>query len=179
MKKIIILLFCIILIGGCNRNSARLEVENYLKKYNNLDTLVLMDLENVIEKENLDKDGKDKYREIIKKQYKDLKYKVIEEEYDEDVSYIAVKIEVYDLYKVIKDVNNYLDNNKEEFYDEENMFDINKFNNYKLDKMKNAIDRVEYTVVFTVEKEKDDYMVIQPTEDDLKKIHGIYNYEFE
>ena len=45
--------------------------------------------------------------------------------------------------------------------------------------MKNMTDRVEYTLTFTVTKEDDKYVVSQPTENDLKKIHGVYNYDLD
>ena len=45
--------------------------------------------------------------------------------------------------------------------------------------MKDMTDRIDYTIVFTVTKEDDKYVVEQPTEDDLLKIHGVYNYELE
>ena len=43
--------------------------------------------------------------------------------------------------------------------------------------MKNTTDKIDYTITFTVTKEKDKYVVSQPTENDLLKIHGVYNYD--
>ena len=45
--------------------------------------------------------------------------------------------------------------------------------------MKNTTQRVDYTIVFTVTKENDKYVVEQPTENDLLKIHGVYNYDID
>lgn len=179
MKKILLLLVVVFLLNGCGKNTARMATENYLKKYKTLNSEVLVDMENIIKKENLTTELEDKYREVLKKQYKDLSYEIIEEEYDDDVSYVTVKIDVYDLYKAERDADIYLENNKEEFYDENELYDINKFLNYKLDRMKETTSRIKYTIVFTITKENDKYVVEQPTENDLKKIHGIYNYEIE
>lgn len=167
----------LITLAGCGEMTPKSTVEEYLKKYRNLDSEVLVDLEELVATEELTEKQKDKYRDILKKQYKDLSYEIIEEEYDNEVSYVTVRIEVYDLYKAQSDASIYLNSNPETFYNENNEYDVNIYIDYKLDKMKNMLDRIEYTVVFTVTKEDDKYYVEQPTEEILEKIHGIYNYE--
>lgn len=179
MKKIASLLLLILLITGCGGSNARMATENYLKKYRTLNSEVLVDLENIVDKENLTEKQKDKYREVLKKQYKDLTYEIIEEEYDEEVSYVTVKVSVYDLYKAQSDASVYLQNNQNKFLDSDGNYDPSKFIDYKLDRMKDMTDRIDYTIVFTVTKEDDKYVVEQPTEEDLLKIHGVYNYELE
>ncbi len=175
MKKILTILLVTLLLTGCGK-SAKMEVENYLKKYKTLDSEVLVDLERVVESKDLNEKQKDKYRDVLKKQYKDLSYEIIKEEYDADISYITVKIEVYDLYKVESDASYYLENHRSEFEDN-GTYNASKYMDYKLDKMQNTTDRINYDITFTVTKEDDDYVVMQPTENDLLKIHGIYNYE--
>lgn len=177
MKKFIALVFIILIVTACGKNTARNAVDTYLKKYRNLSSEVLVDMEKIIEKENLNNEQKEKYREILKKQYKDLVYEILEEEYDDEVSYVTVKITVYDLYKAQSDALIYLENNMTEFYDESGEYDVNKYIDFRLKKMKDTTSRIDYTIVFTIIKENDKYVVEQPTENDLKKIHGIYNYE--
>lgn len=177
MKKLLLVLLVMIILTGCGGNTAKGAVDGYLKKYRNLDSEVLLDLERVVEKENLSDKEEDKYRDVLKKQYKDLSYEILEEEYNDDISYITVKISVYDLYKAQNDASVYLSNNPEEFYNENGEYDVNKYLDYKLDKMKDMTDRIEYTIEFTVTKEEDKYKVEQPNEETLEKIHGIYNYE--
>jgi len=179
MKKILSLLLVVLILTGCNKANAISAVDSYLMKYRNLNSEVLVDLENIIEKENLTKSQQDKYRNILKKQYKDLTYKIIEEEYDEEVSYVTVEIKVYDLYKPQSDASIYLENNKDEFNDFEKIYDPEKFIDYKLDKMMSTTEKIDYTIVFTVTKEDDEYVVEQPTETDLMKIHGVYNYNLD
>ena len=177
MKKILSIVLIILIITGCGNNTARSAVESYMKKYKTLDSEVLVDLENMIKEENLSNADKDKYRDILKKQYKDLSYDILEEEYDDEVSYVTVKIEVYNLYKAESDALIYLENNMNEFYDENNNYDVDKYINFKLDRMKNTNERVNYMITFTVTKENNKYVLSDLTSDDLKKIHGIYNYE--
>ena len=176
MKKILLVLMLIFVVG-CSSNTPRNTVEVYLKKYKTLDSEVLLDLESIIKKENLTNDQEEKYREILKKQYKDLSFKILEEEYDDEVSYVTVKIEVYDLYKAGSDAPIYLENNQDKFLNENNEYDVNKFIDYKLERMKNTTKRVDYTITITTTKENGKYEVVDLTDNDLKKIHGIYNYE--
>ena len=177
MKKVISIILLSLFLFGCSHNTAKEAVERYLKKYKSLDSQVLVDMESIIEKENLTKGLQDKYRSVLKKQYKDLGYKIEKEEYDNDISYVTVKVSVYDLYKAQRDASIYFENNKNDFMNEDNSINEEKYLDYKLEQMKNMMDRIEYTIIFTVTKEKDKYVVMQPTESDLKKIHGIYNYE--
>ena len=167
----------IIFLTGCTTSSARVATERYLNKYKALDSEVLVDMESIIEKENLKTEAKEKYRSVLKKQYKDLSFVITGEEFDDNVSYVTTRVTVYDLYKAQKDASLYLDNNKNEFLDENGNYDEDKYINYKLDRMMMMQDRIEYTIIFTVTKEDNEYVIIQPTENDLKKIHGIYNYE--
>ena len=177
MKKFLIIFVLLLSVTGCGGNTAKGAVDNYLKKYRNLDSEVLIDLEKIVDKETLTKEEQEKYREVLKKQYKDLSFEVIEEEYDNDISYVTVKVNVYDLYKAQSNAYTYLLNNPDEFYNENNEYDENKYIDYKLEEMKNMNDKVEYKITFTVTKEDDKYVVELHSEETLQKIHGIYNYE--
>ncbi len=180
MKKILSLFFIIILLTtGCGKNTSKDAVESYLKKYKNLNSEVLVDLEKEIENRNLNEEQENIYREVLKKQYKDLSYEIVEEDYDDEVSYVTVKISVYDYYKAENDADVYLKNNPDEFNNENGDYDEDKFINFKLERMKDTTEKQDYTIIFTVTKEKDKYEVVQPTEEDLKKLHGVYNYELQ
>ncbi len=179
MKKFIILFVSLLMLGACGMKTAKMEVEEYLKKYKTLDSEVLVDMEKIIDEENLSELDKDKYRDILKKQYKDLSYEILDEEYDGDTAYVTVKISVYDLYKAINEANEYLAKNSKEFVDKDGNYNEELFISYKLDKMMDMTKKVDYTITFTVNKEKDKYIINQPSENDLLKIHGIYNYELD
>ena len=90
MKKILLIVVILFSLVGCGGKTAKSAVESYLMKYRNLDSEVLVDLENIIEIENLTRNQEEKYRDILKKQYKDLSYEIIEEEYDNEISYVKV-----------------------------------------------------------------------------------------
>ena len=134
-------------------------------------------MDDVVNDENLTDSQKEKYIDILKRQYQDLKYEITSEKYDGDNATVEVKITVYDLYKVQKDANNYLTNSGDEFK-ENGVYSNDLFMNYKLDKMKKVTDTVEYNITFNVTKDdKGNYKVNDLSNSDLEKIHGVYNYD--
>ena len=183
MKKLFLGLS--ILIGsltlvGCafTRSTAKDAVKNFLDQYKNLSSTVLTDLEDVIAGENFTDTQKEVYRDVLKKQYSDLKYEIVNETYDGDTAVVEAKITVYDLYKAQNDAASYLNEHQGEFADENGVYNDAKFLDYKLDQMKQMKDTVEYTINFNVVKGEDDKWQVQElTTDDLEKIHGIYNYD--
>ena len=114
------------------------------------------------------------YKKILLKQYKNLKYTILTEEYDNDKALISVNINVYDLNKAEENSLDYLSKNLKEFYNEDNIFDNSKYIDYKLNLMYESNDRVDYTIVFLLKKNKNTWILEQPTDEDLEKIHGIY-----
>lgn len=185
MKKILLIfgvLLSALTITGCSfgNNTAKGAVEKFLDQYNNLSASVLTDLEEVITNDDFNDKQKDEYRDILKKQYSDLKYEIVEETYDGDTAVVTTKITVYDFYKVQNEASDYLTNNMDEFMNDNDAYDNSLFLDYKLKQMKNATDTVEYTIDFNVVKNEDgDWAVEQITTEDLEKIHGIYNYEVQ
>ena len=177
-KVLLTLSICLVLVGcGCMKKTAKGAVEDYLNQYKNLSSNVISDMDSIIDDENLDDKQKEVYRDAIKRQYQDLKYSIESEKYDGDNATVEVKITVYDLYKVQKEADEYLKDNAEEFQ-ENGTYSDNLFMTYKLDKMKKATDTVEYNITFNVTKDdKGNYKVVDLSNSDLEKIHGIYNYE--
>lgn len=179
MKKLICLIVSLFVLTGCGSDSPKMAVERYLSSYINLDSNVIQSIENEIDKNSeLTEEQKNTYRNILEKQYKDLSYQVTKEETEKDKAYVTVKISVYDLYKAQSDASNHLKEHKDEFYID-NKYDASKYMDYKLEQMKNMTDKVEYDIVFTLTKEDGKYVVNQPSETDLERIHGIYNYNVD
>ena len=177
-KVLLVVGICLVLAGcGCMKKTAKGAVQDYLNQYKNLSSNVISSMDDVVNDENLTDSQKEKYRDILKRQYQDLKYEIVNEKYDGDNATVEVKITVYDLYKVQKDANNYLTNSGDEFK-ENGVYSNDLFMNYKLDKMKKVTDTVEYNVTFNVTKDdKGNYKVNDLSNSDLEKIHGVYNYD--
>ena len=124
--------------------------------------------------ENLTEEQKNKYKEVLKRQYEDLKYKIRDNVISDEKAIVSVDVEVYDLKKVINDANNYLEENKDEFFLDD-VFDNTKFWDYKLDKMLKAHDRINYTIDFSLTKIDDKWVLDELLETDRQKIHGLYS----
>ncbi len=178
MKKLMVFLIALIGIVGCacTMSKASDAVKDYLGKYNNQDPEILTELDSLVKSENLTDDLSDKYKEIMKKQYTDLKYEIVDETYNGDEATVTTKITVYDLYKAQQNAAKYKDEHEEEFQDDNKVYDAVKFLEYKLDEMKKSDDTVEYTIDFKVIKKDGKWTVDQLSTEDLEKIHGIYNY---
>ena len=99
---------------------------------------------------------------------------ILSEEYDNDKALITVNINVYDLSKAEEEATNYLSTHLKDFYDENNIFNNEKYINYKLNLMYNTNERIDYSIVFFLNKKKNNWILEQPTDSDLEKIHGIY-----
>ncbi len=177
MKKVIIFLTCIFLSVGCacSNNKAADAVKDYLNDYKGLSDNVLKDIDSLIEKENIDNKNKDAYKETLKRQYRDLMYTIENEDYDGDNANVTVKVTVYDLYKAQKNSSDYLNEHQDEFLTD-GVYDASKYLEYKLKEMSTINDTISYTIVFKVKKENSKWTVLQPDEETLEKLHGLYNY---
>ena len=120
MKKLIGIGLCILLCG-CNdlSNTPTKKTEEFLKKYQSLDSSVLTDLDNVLNEDTtLNESQKVMYEDIMKKHYQNLAYEIKEETIDGDEAVVTVEISVTDFKKVLDEANNYMNNNMAEFNDE-------------------------------------------------------------
>jgi hypothetical protein len=181
MKKkifgLILLLSGFILIGCGEEMTPMQAVDDYLQRYITLDDSIMEQLDEFVNNEDLTDDQKKIYRDILKKQYGSLTYTLKNEKIDGDTAYVKADIKVIDLYKVQKKSLEYYETHKDEFNDDSGAYDVGKYLSYKLSQMKNATDTRNYEIEFKVVKEDGDWDVSQLSNDDLKKIHGIYEYE--
>lgn len=178
MKKIMVFLFTLCMMVGCacTKDKASDAVKEYLNKYNNQSEIVLNELDDVIYKENLNEEQGGKYKEIMTKQYKDLDYKIVDENYNGDEANVKTKITVYDLYNAQKEAEEYKSSHRDEFLDKDRNYDAEKFLNYKLEQMQKNTKTIEYTIDFKVVKKDGKWVLDTVSTESLEKIHGIYNY---
>ena len=178
LKKILLVLVCLLGIVGCacSNDKAADAVEKYLNDYKGLSDNVLASIDEMVKQENLNEKEEDTYKDIIKRQYRDINYTIENEAYNGDTATVTVKITVYDLYKAQKQTSAYLNEHPEEFLTD-GVYDKNKYLDYKLDEMKKMNETISYNIVVKVKKVEGKWQVLQPEEDVLEKIHGIYNYD--
>ena len=146
MKKIVSLFIFLLLLVGCSlSNSPTSKVEEFLNKYQTLDSDIKSGIDDILKEENLTDSQKERYRKVIEKQYRNLSYEIKNERIDGDTATITVEIEVMDYKKEVNDTNNY--------YQGIDNYTIEDYNNTKLDKLEKAKDKVKYTIDFEVKKD--------------------------
>ena len=179
LKKLFIGVIILFLAVGCGNmmNTPTKKVEEFLSKYQTQDEKVLAQLDEVISSAGtMTSKQKEKYREIMKKQYQNLSYKIKDETEDGDSATIEVEIEVYDYATSISETETYLTTNKDEFINKDtNEVDDEKFMDYKLEQLDKVKDKVKYTINFTLVKEDNEWKLDDITEIDRQKLHGLYS----
>ena len=175
MKKLLSILFIFIIVGCTMKsNTPTDEVEDLFYRYNSLDNVILTQLDTVINDNDLTDEQKEKYLDVFKRQYKDLKYDIKDIVINDDNAIATVQIEVYNLNKVKTDSQNYLDNNKDEFEDEQGVFNESIYWDYRLNEMLNTNEKINYTLELKLTKIDNTWNIDQLNDTERQKIHGVY-----
>lgn len=179
MKKIkvfFVTILMLILTTACTLGSTPTSaVERLFASYNNNDEEILVELDDYINTSNLTDEQNNKYKEVYLKQFRDLKYEIKEEVIDGDTATVTAQITVYDYFKAENDANNYLTTNSDEFMTD-GEYDEGLFTDYKLKQLDKVNDTVDYTIDFTLTKTNNEWVVNELTNEQLEKIHGVYEY---
>lgn len=172
MKKILIFFIMCLLISGCNSDRPKKEVQKLFSNYNNLTSDLLIQLDSVMESEDLTDEQINKYKDVLKRQYKDLKYKINDEVINQDNAIVSVEIEVYDLRSTLDNIDEYVIDNSDFYVDDK--LDNEKVWDYKLDNMLKVSDRIKYNLDITLTKIDNKWQIDDLLETDRQKIHGLY-----
>ena len=179
MKKIkvfFVTMLMLILTTACTLGSTPTNsVEKLFASYNNNDEEIMVELDDYVNTSNLTDEQNNKYKEVYLKQFRDLKYEIKEEVIDGDTATVTAQITVYDYFKAENDANDYLATNSDEFMTD-GEYDESKFTDYKLSELDKVNDTVDYTIDFTLSKVDNEWIVNELTNEQLEKIHGVYEY---
>lgn len=201
MKKTLIILGAtIIFLTGCGAtlNTPTGAVEEFLGKYQNMDKEVLAQLDRVITSDNSMSDEQKKdYRDLMITQYKNLSYKIKNEDVVEEEAEVDVEIEVLDYASTINQSRTYYRNHTEEFEKKEEnntnqdngndgiandigegiveaIDNISSFIDYKIKNLKGVTNTTTYTMTFYLTKIDNEWVVEDISDVDIQKIHGLY-----
>ena len=189
--KIIFIGLLLLLVAGCSNSMSTPtnKVEEFLGKYQSMDEDVLVQLDQVIDKDDtMNDDQKDKYKALMEKQYQNLSYKIENEDIEGDRATVDVEIEVLDYVTTIYKAQEYYneDKYKEKKEDNDNALDdaiddigeaveeSAAYINYKLEELETANDTVTYTMTFYLTKEDGEWVLQDISDLDRKKLHGLY-----
>ena len=179
MKKILWIILVVICLTGCNNlmNTPTKKVETLLLKYQQVDQDVTSQLDAALLSDTiLSNEQKERYKNVLQRQYQDLTYTVKNEAIDGKTAVVEVEIEVYDYSKAISNSEDDLLNNADDYKDSTGEISTSIFNDDKLTSLENMNDRVKYTINFTLSKIDEEWIVDDLTETERMKIHGLYAY---
>ena len=151
-----------------------LKVSEYLSQFNSLDELVIQDMETTIQEENLSTDNMTIYRNVLQRQYQDLKYDIVEESINGDNAVVIAKITVYDLHTSKQNSETYMNEHQDEFLNTDNMFDQEGYMKYRLENMLATKDTVSHNISFNLNKKDNECVLDNIDRATLEKIHGLY-----
>lgn len=174
MKKLIILI-SIIFLTGCTdiMNTPSSKVEEFLGKYQTMDTSIVKELDNTIEEMSASDNYKKEYKSLLLKQYQNLSYKIKDEKIDNNTANVEVEIEVFDYYNTLERVKEDIDKNSDDFKDDNDKSRKETIEEYKIKKLKATTNKTKYTIIFTLTKKDGKWTLDKLSDDDIKKIHGL------
>lgn len=175
MKKLLVILSVFLLVGCELNNTPTKKIEQFLSNYQILHKDVISDLDGMINKTNYTSEQKEKYKELMKKQYKSLIYEIKEETIDGNKTYVTVQIEVTNYGKSLTETESYLNDHRDEFTDN-GVYNESKFLSYQLDELAKEKERVKYTLTFSLTKQNGTWEIDDLTEAMEEKINGVYIY---
>ena len=199
-KKIIVILsLLVMLVTGCgnNMNTPTGKVEEFLGRYQSMDSNILTQLDNVISNDETMNDTQKKdYKSLMEKQYQNLSYKIKDEKIDGDKAEVLVEIEVFDYANSINESRKYYTEHRDEFDDNEVGNDgadtdndgmseegevvggavdtVSSFITYKIKQLMDVIDKAKYEITFHLNKEDGEWKVEDLSDVDRQKIHGLF-----
>lgn len=179
MKRILIVVMSFLFLVGCttatNASTPSKVVENLMSKYKTLDKDVINQLDKVVENEQITKKQKQEYKELIKKQYQNLTYKIKDETYDDNTAVVSIEIEVFNYAKAKDQTDMYVSGHESDFLDENKELSKILYENYKIEQLKNVKERTKYTLDISLTKEDGKWRVDKLSDMERQKIHGLYN----
>ena len=188
LSKVLLSLFFVLVLVGCGNmtNTPTKKVEEFLGKYQSMDSEVMAQLDKVISDDtDMNDKQKKKYRALLEKQYQNLSYKIKNESIEGDNATVDVEISVLDYATAQAEAKKYYEEHKDEFKDknkddslvegaEETIEKTTAYIDYKLKQLENVNDKTKYNITFNLEKDNGKWKVKDLSDEDIEKIHGLY-----
>lgn len=141
MKKIYLLIIPILFLVGCSiANTPTTIAEDYLTKHQMLDKSININYNKITTDTNLSQSIKDRYKDAIEKQYRDLSYEVKNEKIDGNTAKVTVQIKVKDYKQAFTK------------YDK-NDYSLEDYHEQVLNTIETIKDKTTYTIDFILTKD--------------------------
>lgn len=178
IKTILVVICALLLFTGCscalNDNKPEEAVETFFEKYRAKDDNIMTQLKETIENEDLTDNSKEKYQELMEKQYDGFAYVIKDTKEEDNSAIVTVELTVLNYRSAILEAEEELKNNPDKFNDDEGKFSEEKYMDYKIEKMSKVNDTTTHTIDLSLTKENGMWAVEQLSSDDISKLHGLY-----
>ena len=178
MRKILLALCALLLLAGCsctmNEGTPDEAVQSFFEKYRAKDDDIITQLKDTIENEDLMDEQKEKYQDLMEKQYDQFAYVIKDTKEEDNEATVTVELTVLNYRSAVLKAEEELKNNPDKFNDEEGNFSEEKYMDYKIDKMNEVTDTTTHTIDLSLTKENGMWKVNQLSSDDISKLHGLY-----
>ena len=179
MKKVLVILcVAILLFTGCscsvNDTTPEQAVDTFFEKYRAKDDNVITQLMDTIENEGLVDEQKEKYQDLMEKQYDQFAYVIKDIDENDNDATVTVELTVLNYRSAILQAEEELKNNPEKFNDDQGNFSDDKYMDYKIEKMSEVTDTTTHTIELSLTKESGMWKVNELSSDDISKLHGLY-----
>ena len=179
-KNLFIILACLLLIifvvsicfAFSGEKTVEEKVEEYFEKYTSLDRDVVRKIKYSFD-DNLTSEQEKEYVSIIKNQYENLDYEITSVSKEAYLTYVDVRINVYDLMSAKDKADSYVNLYKEEFTNK-GKFNEKKAVDYKLKALKETKEKISYSIIFTFQEKDGENYMLEVSDSDLRKISGTY-----
>lgn len=178
IKTILVVICALLLFTGCscalNDNKPEEAVETFFEKYRAKDDNIMTQLKETIENEDLTDNSKEKYQELMEKQYDQFAYVIKDTKEEDNSAIVTIELTVLNYRSAILEAEEELKNNPDKFNDDEGKFSEEKYMDYKIEKMSKVNDTTTHTIDLSLTKENGMWTVEQLSSDDISKLHGLY-----
>lgn len=170
-KKILVvaIIFIAFFTVGCGMDTKEKQIEIYMNKYQTLEKKIEYLGSN---KDRITKKQKEEYIELIKRQYQNMSYKIIDIESVDDKEKAHLEVEIYDYESSINNSLNYAKEHPKKFT-KDGTYNEEKYENYKLKELKKVQDRKTINITLTLYKINDKWYVEELNNEDLLKISDL------
>ena len=174
MKKVL-LIISLFLICGCYNSTPTKEVEKYFTDYQINPEKYISNIDYLLDFSDFSNEQREEFKKIIKNNYQNLEYNIKDEIVNANKATVITEINVYDYSRILNEALEYKNTYIDEFNDE-NGYNESKYIDYKIMKLKEAKEKVKYTLDINLTKIDGKWYIDDLSREYLEKINGIYNY---